>query len=73
MSMCIYILFFTLFSIMVYYRILNLVSFYISESILDLYKLTHLSLSQLNRILHKLILAVLVEGIKKSQIYNIHA
>ena len=58
---------------MVYYRILNLVSFYISESILDLYKLTHLSLSQLNKILHKLILAVLVKGRKKSQIYNMHA
>ena len=58
---------------MVYYRILNLVSFFISESILDLYKLTHLSLSQLNKILHKLILAVLVKGRKKSQIYNMHA
>ena len=57
---------------MVYYRLLNIVSFYISESILDLDKLTHLSLSQFNRILHKLILAVLIEARKKSQIYNIH-
>ena len=57
---------------MVYYRLLTIVSFYISESILDLCKLTYLSLSQFNRILHKLFLAVLIEGRKKSQIYNIH-